>query len=72
MVACAPWFGAVDAVDPAAWGDFGVAGEMSADPFAAAIENFYMTDPISRASATMAECTAVLGTEGRGATGTDG
>ena len=72
MVAYAPWFGAVDAVDPAAWGDFGVAGEMSGDPFAAAIENFYMTDPISRASATMAECTAVLGAEGKGATGADG
>jgi NADH-quinone oxidoreductase subunit G len=72
MVKAAPWFGAVDQVEAAAWGDFGTAGEMSADPFTAAIENFYMTDPISRASATMAECTALLGAKSREATGTDG
>ncbi len=72
MIKAAPCLGAIDAVQPAAWGEFGVAGEMEPAPFAAAIENFYMTDPISRASATMAECTAAFGAEAKGATGTDG
>ena len=70
MVKAAPWYSAVDTVKPAAWGDFGTAGAMDSEPFAPAIDNFYMTDPISRASATMAECTAVH--RGEGATGTDG
>ncbi len=34
-------------------------GEIAAAPFVPAIANYYMTDPISRASATMAACTAV-------------
>jgi NADH-quinone oxidoreductase subunit G len=34
--------------------------QMSAQPFIYPIGNFYMTDPISRASKTMAECTSVL------------
>jgi NADH-quinone oxidoreductase subunit G len=29
------------------------------DPFAPAIENFYFTNPIARASAVMAECSAL-------------
>src|SRR5215212_9056268 len=40
------------------WGEFGKPGAVSDAPFEAAIKNFYMTDPISRASRTMAECTA--------------
>ncbi len=32
---------------------------MSAEPFASPIANFYMTDPVSRSSAIMAECTAI-------------
>mgnify|MGYP003147739531 FL=1 len=36
------------------------------------IANFYMTDPISRASATMAECTDEILGGGEGKTGTDG
>ena len=34
-----------------------MAGAPSGAAFAYPIQNFYMTDPISRASATMAECT---------------
>ncbi|MDX2027271.1 MAG: NADH-quinone oxidoreductase subunit NuoG [Alphaproteobacteria bacterium] len=41
----------------AEWKTFGKKGELSAKPFAPVIENFYMTDPISRASVTMAKCT---------------
>ena len=40
--------------------------------FVGAVENFYMTDPISRASETMADCTAVFVANTREATGTDG
>ena len=72
MIKAAPALGAIDAVSPAAWGDFGGAGELDARPFASVIGNFYMTDPISRASATMAECSAVFAADAGGATGTDG
>jgi NADH-quinone oxidoreductase subunit G len=53
-------FAAIDTIEPADWGDFGTAGPVDDAPFSARIENFYMTDPISRASATMAECTEVF------------
>ena len=48
------------------------AGDMDPQPFASVIGNFYMTDPISRASATMAECSAAFAADKIGATGTDG
>ncbi|UCH74657.1 MAG: NADH-quinone oxidoreductase subunit G [Rhodospirillales bacterium] len=54
------------------WGAFAASGGKPGDgPFAPAIGNFYMTCPISRASATMAECAASFGGS-REATGTDG
>jgi NADH-quinone oxidoreductase subunit G len=66
-----PVFGAIGAVEPANWIAFGEDGELDDRPFAPAIENFYMTDPISRASETMAACTATfLGTDQQ-RTGTD-
>jgi NADH-quinone oxidoreductase subunit G len=40
------------------WGEFGRDGAVSDAPFLSPITNFYMTDPISRASRTMAECMA--------------
>jgi len=52
------------------WGDFGTAGAMQASAFASPVTNFYMTDPISRASETMARCTAEF--QNRELTGTDG
>jgi NADH-quinone oxidoreductase subunit G len=33
---------------------------LSGDPFVPAVPNYYQTDPISRASPTMAECTATF------------
>ena len=39
------------------WKAFGVKGEVAAQAFMPVVENFYMTDPISRASVTMAKCT---------------
>jgi len=63
----------IDSAPTAEWGDFGVPGEMSSAVFVSPIENFYVTDPISRASDTMAECTRViLNGEAEQGTGTDG
>ncbi|MCA1940345.1 MAG: NADH-quinone oxidoreductase subunit NuoG [Caenispirillum bisanense] len=60
LTAANPVFGAVDRVVPAEWRAFGIDGVMNTSKaFALPIENFYMTDPISRASKTMAECTDV-------------
>ncbi|MCH8918923.1 MAG: NADH-quinone oxidoreductase subunit G [Alphaproteobacteria bacterium] len=64
-------FGALDAVVGAPWAAFGAAGDMDRAPFVATIDNFYMTDPISRASVTMARCTESLA-RGAEKTGTDG
>ena len=54
-------FAEADRVVPAAWGPFGEDGPVAATPFAYPIADFYRTDPISRASATMAECSALIG-----------
>ncbi|MEQ8664450.1 MAG: NADH-quinone oxidoreductase subunit NuoG [Rhodospirillales bacterium] len=65
-----PVFGNLNAITSAPWTTFGTEGPVSPDPFRCPIENFYMADPISRASETMAQCTEVLG--GGKRTGTDG
>ena len=57
---------------PARWGAFGGSGSLDSAPFANAIENFYMTDPISRASETMAKCAATFLATSPERTGTDG
>ena len=56
----------IDQAMPAEWRDFGAKGSVSDTPFASPIYNFYMTDPISRASETMAHCSEVLGKSDRG------
>ncbi len=66
-----PVFAELDERVPAEWGSFGVAGQMSSAPFESPIDNFYMTDPISRASETMARCTLEL-LQSAGKTGTHG
>jgi NADH-quinone oxidoreductase subunit G len=50
-----PRFGCADLTAPA-----GDPAAISATPFIAAVTNYYQTDPISRASPTMAECTALF------------
>lgn len=60
MVAVAPHLAHTEEVVAAAWSDFGKSGAVSNVPFTEVITNFYMTDPISRASRVMAECTAVI------------
>ena len=63
----------IDTTPAAEWGTFGTPGEMASDAFVSPIDNFYITDPISRASETMAECTRVfLEKAGEQGTGTDG
>ena len=52
-----PVFGNIGRLTPAAWGAFGTTGALDPAPFVSPITNFYMTDPISRASITMARCT---------------
>jgi NADH-quinone oxidoreductase subunit G len=56
LASMAPGFANVDAVMPAAWGRFGGDGPVGPQPFAYPIRDFYRTDPISRASPTMAAC----------------
>jgi NADH-quinone oxidoreductase subunit G len=64
-----------DIVTRAAWGAFGETGPVDAGPFEYPITDFYRTDPISRASHTMARCSELF-VGGRhqpaARTGTDG
>ena len=61
-----------DAVPTEAWGDFGTKGEIAEGGFAPIIDNFYLTNPIARASQIMADCVAARGFEDEEATGTHG
>jgi NADH-quinone oxidoreductase subunit G len=72
LVAINPVFAALDQAKPAAWEAFGAAGATSAAPFISPVANYYMTDPISRASKTMAECTAAFVGGAQQRTGTHG
>ncbi len=60
MITAVPHLGAIDEIAPAAWQDFGVVGAMGEEAFVSSVENFYQTCTISRASATMAQCTATF------------
>jgi NADH-quinone oxidoreductase subunit G len=72
LAAVNPVFAKVDEVVPAAWSSFGVEGALGAGPFASPVGNYYMTDAISRASKTMAECTAAFVSGAQQRTGTHG
>jgi NADH-quinone oxidoreductase subunit G len=61
MRAAYPVFGEIDHIEPAAWGMFGEPGPVGPDPFTYPIADFYRTDPISRASATMGQCSELFG-----------
>ena len=65
-------FQVLDMLQPAAWGEFGQPGNIDAAPFTMPIQNFYMTDPISRASETMAQCVEAFGNGQQQKTGTHG
>jgi len=70
LAEAAPVFRAIDAVSPAEPAPL-AAGKVGDAPFAMPIENYYMTDPISRCSPTMAKCTEDFGI-GQTRTGTHG
>lgn len=53
-------FGKIGQVAAAAWQKFGKAGDVKKHPFHSPIDNFYMTNSISRSSITMSECTRVF------------
>ncbi|HEV2678468.1 MAG TPA: NADH-quinone oxidoreductase subunit NuoG [Aliidongia sp.] len=67
-----PRFAHVDELVPAEWSAFGIAGPTGAGPFVYPIENYYMTDAVSRSSPTMAACTESLRATVSQKTGTHG
>ena len=71
MAKTAPALAEIDTLAPSSWRDYGTSGEMENAPFESPIRNFYMTDPICRASETMAACTETFVRNGE-KTGTDG
>jgi NADH-quinone oxidoreductase subunit G len=72
LAEASPTFLAIDAVTPAAWAPFATEGAVDAAPFEMPIDNYYMTDPISRVSPTMAKCTEDFGIAAKRRTGTHG
>jgi len=70
MLELAPWFAEVDQVVPAAFAPFGEPGSFGSMPFASPVTDYYLTNPIARASSVMAECSqtftsaATTGTHG--------
>ena len=62
----------LDTLPAAAWDDFGTAGNIAATPIEPAIDNFYLTNPIARASDVMADCVSVREGANEKATGTNG
>ena len=71
MAELAPHFGAIDEIPEIEWGVFGAAGQMADTPFESPIADFYLTNPIARASSVMAECSQLYVASEK-ATGTDG
>ena len=67
-----PTFRTIEGLTVAEWGPFGRPGPVDSAPFRCPIDNYYMTDPISRASATMAKCTETFVLAGSERTGTHG
>jgi NADH-quinone oxidoreductase subunit G len=49
------------AIDDVAWSRPGKDGVVSATPLGYAVDDFYFTNPIARASSIMAECSAIAG-----------
>ena len=72
LVAQHPHFELIDIQEPGEWGAFGEISTPEDTPFETSINNFYMTDPISRASETMAQCSQAFVEDKMARTGTDG
>ncbi|TXH34668.1 MAG: NADH-quinone oxidoreductase subunit G [Rhodospirillaceae bacterium] len=65
-------FQRLNTIEPGAWQKFGNDAPVDTKPFTPAIANYYMTDPISRASETMAKCTEAFVQPAAEKTGTHG
>jgi len=65
-----PHFGSGDRIEPAKWGAFGRKGDLDSRPFETPDINFYLTNPVCRASMTMAQCVEALAGEETRKTGT--
>ncbi len=61
MFAVAPHLAQLDQIEPAGAPQAPQAGTMASDAFGVAVEDFYFTNPIARASATMAACAKAKG-----------
>lgn len=73
MAELAPALAKPGTVSRAEWGPLGREGDLDRAPFAPAIKDFYLTNPICRASAVMNECSALFVQGGNlEATGTHG
>jgi NADH-quinone oxidoreductase subunit G len=73
MEADAPHFARIDEIAPAGELPDLPSGEMDMAAFDTPIRDFYLTNPIARASKVMADCSAQVGTaRANGATGTNG
>jgi NADH-quinone oxidoreductase subunit G len=72
MAELAPHLAEIDVIEPAAWEQFGRPGRLHPAPFKYPIADFHRTDPISRSSAIMAECSALRAVPLERATGTYG
>ncbi|MDY0883012.1 NADH-quinone oxidoreductase subunit NuoG [Dongia soli] len=65
-------FQRINTIEPGSWQKFGNDAPVDSKPFMPAIANYYMTDPISRASETMAKCTEAFVQPAAEKTGTHG
>ena len=72
MAELAPALGSIDVIAASTWAKPGQAGDLDRAGFTSPITDFYQTNAISRASAVMAECSALFVDGEGGATGTHG
>ncbi len=72
MAKRSPVFATMDERLSSNWDEFGTAAEVASEPFVSPVTDFYRTDPISRASETMAQCSAAFTAQTSEVTGTHG
>ncbi|MEX0299459.1 MAG: NADH-quinone oxidoreductase subunit NuoG [Kordiimonas sp.] len=72
LVSAAASVGTLDTLPKESWGDFGIEGEIEKSGIQPAIDNFYLTNPIARASNIMADCVSARDGAQEEGTGTNG
>ncbi len=60
MAELAPHLARIDSITPAEWGRFGKRGRLEKTPFTSPITDFYLTNPIARASRIMQQCSSEI------------